>query len=109
MTQFTRCPECDTAFIVTDEHLALAGGKVRCGNCKAIFDARQFLSQIRQQLQMMIKNLLQIMKQMFWFRSKMPSEETIHEEVEAEQPQEDDDIESDEDLDEDDDFRMTKI
>ncbi|NNJ71909.1 MAG: DUF3426 domain-containing protein, partial [Enterobacterales bacterium] len=30
-------------FIVTDEHLALAAGKVRCGQCKSIFDATSFL------------------------------------------------------------------
>ena len=41
MTQYTRCPHCDTAFVVTEEQLTIANGKVRCGNCKAIFNARE--------------------------------------------------------------------
>ena len=41
MTQYTRCPHCDTAFVVTEEQLSIANGKVRCGNCKAIFNARE--------------------------------------------------------------------
>lgn len=37
----TRCPHCDTRFRVTDEQLAVAKGKVRCGSCMDIFDARE--------------------------------------------------------------------
>lgn len=36
----TRCPHCDTRFRVTDEQLSVAGGKVRCGHCMDVFDAR---------------------------------------------------------------------
>jgi predicted Zn finger-like uncharacterized protein len=36
--KFTRCPECRTVFRVTAEQLALRGGQVRCGHCKAAFD-----------------------------------------------------------------------
>src|SRR5690606_41242397 len=36
---FTRCPHCDTIFRVTDEALAKAGGRVRCGRCANVFDA----------------------------------------------------------------------
>ncbi|GGY73712.1 DUF3426 domain-containing protein [Marinobacter zhanjiangensis] len=36
----TRCPHCDTRFRVTDEQLAVANGKVRCGHCMEVFDAR---------------------------------------------------------------------
>lgn len=36
----TRCPKCSTAFRVTDDVLSMAKGKVRCGQCFHIFDAR---------------------------------------------------------------------
>jgi predicted Zn finger-like uncharacterized protein len=36
---FTRCPGCDTIFRVTAEQLALREGQVRCGHCRAVFDA----------------------------------------------------------------------
>ena len=35
----TRCPGCRTAFRVTPEQLALREGQVRCGHCRAVFDA----------------------------------------------------------------------
>ena len=35
----TRCPECHTVFRVNDAQLDAAGGKVRCGQCKAVFYA----------------------------------------------------------------------
>jgi|GEM_PF-5370945 len=40
---FTRCPECSTVFRVTEEHLALAKGKVRCGACMNVFTATEHL------------------------------------------------------------------
>lgn len=43
MSSYTRCPHCDTAFVVTEEHLQMADGKVRCGSCKSIFNAREFI------------------------------------------------------------------
>jgi predicted Zn finger-like uncharacterized protein len=36
---FTRCPGCATIFRVTAEQLALREGQVRCGHCRAVFDA----------------------------------------------------------------------
>lgn len=36
---YTRCPTCSTCFRVTDRHLAIANGKVRCGQCKLVFNA----------------------------------------------------------------------
>lgn len=38
---YTRCPKCLTCFRVTDRHLAIANGKVRCGQCQHIFNAPQ--------------------------------------------------------------------
>lgn len=37
----TRCPQCQTAFKVTEEHLKIANGAVRCGSCLHVFQARQ--------------------------------------------------------------------
>jgi predicted Zn finger-like uncharacterized protein len=36
---FTRCPECDTTFRITNEALEKAHGRVRCGRCSSIFNA----------------------------------------------------------------------
>lgn len=36
---YTRCPTCSTCFRVTDRHLAIANGKVRCGQCQLVFNA----------------------------------------------------------------------
>jgi predicted Zn finger-like uncharacterized protein len=36
---FTRCPGCSTVFRVTAAQLALREGQVRCGHCRAVFDA----------------------------------------------------------------------
>src|SRR5574343_1161246 len=35
----TRCPECGSVFRVTSEQLRRKAGKVRCGNCQAVFNA----------------------------------------------------------------------
>lgn len=36
----TECPHCHTLFRVTESQLDMADGMVRCGFCKAVFDAR---------------------------------------------------------------------
>lgn len=36
---YTRCPECQTTFAVTEQQLAARGGLVRCGVCAAVFRA----------------------------------------------------------------------
>lgn len=43
MSYVTRCPNCRTAFKVTETQLAAHGGKVRCGKCAFIFNARDSL------------------------------------------------------------------
>lgn len=35
----TRCPQCETVFRLRPEQLEPAGGLVRCGNCRKVFDA----------------------------------------------------------------------
>ena len=37
--KLTRCPGCATVFRVTGAQLALREGQVRCGHCRAVFDA----------------------------------------------------------------------
>ena len=37
----TRCPQCQTSFKVTEDHLKIANGAVRCGSCLHVFQARQ--------------------------------------------------------------------
>ena len=39
----TRCPECHTAFRVTPDQLKARAGKVRCGQCQAVFNALDHL------------------------------------------------------------------
>jgi predicted Zn finger-like uncharacterized protein len=39
----TRCPECQTGFRVTADTLVLRQGMVRCGQCKAVFNALEHL------------------------------------------------------------------
>ncbi len=40
MRAVTHCPACQTEFFVTDEQLNKHDGKVRCGQCLHVFDAR---------------------------------------------------------------------
>lgn len=37
----TQCPQCRTAFRVSEEQLALADGRVRCGECRQVFVASE--------------------------------------------------------------------
>ena len=39
----TSCPACATAFRVSPEQLSARGGKVRCGKCRVVFDANDYL------------------------------------------------------------------
>ena len=40
---YTQCPACGTVFSVSAEQLDAAGGRVRCGACRAAFDALLYL------------------------------------------------------------------
>jgi predicted Zn finger-like uncharacterized protein len=40
---FTYCPSCKAVFQVSATQLSLAGGKVRCGECREIYTATEFL------------------------------------------------------------------
>ena len=41
----TRCPGCGTSFNTSDSVLDSAGGRVRCGACLTVFEARKYLLQ----------------------------------------------------------------
>lgn len=41
---YTQCPACHTYFRITPEQLQAAGGKVRCGECRQVFHAPDFLT-----------------------------------------------------------------
>lgn len=45
----TTCPDCNTSFRITAEHLKPAQGRVRCGTCMSIFSALDYLTEERQQ------------------------------------------------------------
>lgn len=40
---YTQCPHCQTCFRISEAHLKVAKGKVRCGSCQEVFDATQNL------------------------------------------------------------------
>ena len=42
---YTQCPKCLTYFQVTAEHLKVAQGNVRCGQCSNVFSALGNLSE----------------------------------------------------------------
>ncbi|GGX82420.1 DUF3426 domain-containing protein [Vogesella alkaliphila] len=45
MSYTTQCPACQTRFKVSDAHLALASGMVRCGRCSHVFHAPSHFEQ----------------------------------------------------------------
>lgn len=50
-TGITRCPQCETSFRLTDEHLSMADGAVRCGSCLSIFQAEAYMEDVPLHLQ----------------------------------------------------------
>ena len=42
---YTCCPHCQTCFRITKAQLDVAQGKVRCGQCKEVFNGRQYLQE----------------------------------------------------------------
>lgn len=46
MSYTTQCPACQTRFKVSDAHLALAAGMVRCGRCSHVFHAPSHFEQV---------------------------------------------------------------
>lgn len=46
MNYITSCPACETQFLLSKEHLKAHRGKVQCGNCEHIFNAKNRLTEI---------------------------------------------------------------
>jgi predicted Zn finger-like uncharacterized protein len=46
MNYITSCPACETQFLLTKEHLKAHRGKVQCGNCEHIFNAKNRLTEV---------------------------------------------------------------
>jgi predicted Zn finger-like uncharacterized protein len=46
MNYITSCPKCDTQFILTTEHIKSYRGKVQCGSCEHVFNAKNRLTEI---------------------------------------------------------------
>jgi predicted Zn finger-like uncharacterized protein len=46
MNYITSCTKCKTQFIVRDEHLEAYAGKVKCGHCEHVFNAKKRLTPI---------------------------------------------------------------
>jgi predicted Zn finger-like uncharacterized protein len=51
MNYITACPACDTQFLLTKEHLKAHRGKVQCGNCEHIFNAKNRLTEVSDDIQ----------------------------------------------------------
>lgn len=46
MNYITSCPACETQFLLTTEHLKAHRGRVQCGNCQQIFNAKNRLTEV---------------------------------------------------------------
>jgi predicted Zn finger-like uncharacterized protein len=46
MKYITSCPECKTQFLLNTEHLKAHRGKVQCGHCEHVFNAKNRLTEI---------------------------------------------------------------
>lgn len=49
MNYITSCPECDTQFLISQEHLKAYRGKVQCGHCHHVFNAKNRLAKITEE------------------------------------------------------------
>lgn len=46
MNFITSCPACETQFLLTTDHLKAYKGKVQCGNCNQVFNAKNRLTEV---------------------------------------------------------------
>ena len=51
MKYITSCPACETQFLLSTEHLKAYRGKVQCGHCKHIFNAKNRLTEVYENIQ----------------------------------------------------------
>jgi predicted Zn finger-like uncharacterized protein len=57
MRVITHCPACQTQFFATEEQLNKHGGKVRCGQCMHVFDARAQLISVAEDTESTADNI----------------------------------------------------
>lgn len=50
MNYITSCPECGTQFLLNKEHLKASRGKVQCGHCDHVFNAKNRLTEISDEI-----------------------------------------------------------
>ena len=51
MNYITSCPACETQFLLNKDHLKAYRGKVQCGHCQHIFNAKNRLTQVSDEIQ----------------------------------------------------------
>ena len=51
MNYITSCPACETQFLLSTEHLKAYRGKVQCGHCEHIFNAKNRLTEVSDDIQ----------------------------------------------------------
>jgi predicted Zn finger-like uncharacterized protein len=50
MNYITSCPACETQFLLTTEHIKAHRGKVQCGQCEHIFNAKNRLTEVSEDI-----------------------------------------------------------
>jgi predicted Zn finger-like uncharacterized protein len=60
MNSITNCPACQTQFIVTEDQLNQHNGKVRCGHCLHVFNARDELVELNIQTKANLTSVAEI-------------------------------------------------
>jgi predicted Zn finger-like uncharacterized protein len=50
MNYITSCPACETQFVLTTEHIKAHRGKVQCGQCEHIFNAKNRLTEVSEDI-----------------------------------------------------------
>lgn len=50
MKYITSCPKCDTQFLLNDELIAAHRGKVQCGTCELVFNAKTHLTEVADEI-----------------------------------------------------------
>ncbi len=51
MNYITSCPACETQFLLTKDHLKAYRGKVQCGHCNHVFNAKNRLTEVSEDVQ----------------------------------------------------------
>jgi predicted Zn finger-like uncharacterized protein len=83
MNYITSCPECKTQFLLNTEHLKAHRGKVQCGHCEHVFNAKNRLTEISddihstEEYQASLENAEQSVKEYEDYLESLPVEEIV--------------------------------